>query len=329
MTTAVLGAGSWGTALAVHLARLGGPVVLWARAADDPLGMHGRRENVRFLPGVPLPEGVSVTGDMERIRDADVVIGAVPSGATAEVVRLAQPCFMRGAAWVSATKGLEPGSRRRMTEVVGEVLGAGHPACVLSGPSFAREVAQGQLTAVVVACSDIEVARRVQQRVSGPTFRAYASDDVIGVELGGTLKNVIAIGAGFCVGLGMGHDAIAALITRGLREMTTLAVAMGARQETMLGLAGLGDLVLTCTGGPSRNRRLGEALARGKTLQQAMEELGEVSEGVDTTERALAEAAARGVELPIAQAVHDVLFAGLDAQQAVDRLMQRALRDEW
>ena len=328
MSVAILGAGSWGTAMAVHLARMEEDVILWARAADDPIGMQERRENARFLPSIPLPKSCTVTGDMSRLRGADLVFGAVPSGATAQVVTLAKPYLTPGTPWVSLAKGLEPVTRRRMTEVLAEHLGPAHPACVLSGPSFAREVAAGQLTAVVIACSDLGVARAVQRRISSETFRAYSTDDVCGVELGGALKNIFAIGAGLLTGLGLGHDALAALITRGLREMTILSVAMGARPDTMTGLAGLGDLVLTCTGGASRNRRLGEALAQGRTLQQAMDEIGEVSEGVATTERALAEAKVRGVDVPIIEAVHEILFGGLAAQEAVSRLMLRALRDE-
>ena len=328
MTTAVLGTGSWGTTLAVHLGRLGETVVLWGREEDDPEILQARRENTRYLPGVMLPDTVHVTGDMARIVVADMVVGVVPSAATAEVARRAFPHVAPGAVWVSATKGLEPSTRRRMTEVVSLVLGASHPVCALSGPSFAKEVAQGQPTAVVAACDDIEVARRVQQRFSGPWFRVYASDDTCGAELGGALKNIIAIGAGLCSGMGLGHDASAALITRGLSEMTTLAVAMGARPATMTGLSGLGDLVLTCTGGLSRNRRLGEMLAIGMKLEEALEELGEVSEGVETAARALEEAALRGVQMPIAQAVHDVLRGETTPREAVASLMQRALRDE-
>ncbi len=328
MTTAVLGTGSWGTALAVHLARLGETVVLWGREEDEPDLLQARRENVRYLPGVLLPENCHVTSDLARLAAADMVAGVVPSAATAEVARRVRSHLAPGAVWVSATKGLEPGTRLRMTEVVERVLGPSHPACALTGPSFAKEVAQGQPTAVVAACTDIEVARRVQRRFAGPWFRVYASSDACGAEMGGALKNIIAIGAGLCSGLGLGHDANAALITRGLREITTLAVAMGARPETMTGLAGLGDLVLTCTGGLSRNRRLGEMLATGTSLDDARAEIGEVSEGVETTARALEEATVRGVELPIAQAVHDVLHGVTTPREAVANLMQRALRDE-
>jgi len=323
---AVLGAGSWGTALAVHLARTGHHVELWARREDDPDAMQERRENSRYLAGVALPDGVHVTGDLARIEDATLVIGAVPSSATAQVARLAAPHVAATVTWISATKGLEPGSHRRISEVVEELLPG--PVAVLSGPSFAREVAAGQPTAVVVACRDLEIARAVQREVSSPKFRAYASSDVIGVELGGAFKNVIAIAAGAATGFGLGHDALAALMTRGLREMTILATSMGARPQTMTGLAGMGDLVLTCTGGPSRNRRLGEMLAQGSTLKEAQAILGEVSEGVETVERALAEASARGLDMPIMECVRDLLFGGAPVDDVVERLMGRDLRDE-
>ena len=215
-----------------------------------------------------------------------------------------------------------------MSEVLREVLPASVAVAALSGPSFAREVATGEPTAVVVACEDLEVARRVRDLVSDATFRAYAATDVIGVELGGALKNIIAIAAGMVAGLGLGHDAVAALITRGLREITALGVAMGAERHTFSGLAGLGDLVLTCTGGASRNRRLGEMLAQGRTLDEARGILGQVSEGVESCERALHEAARLHVEMPITSAVADILFKGMSARDAVDELMQRTLKDE-
>ena len=252
----------------------------------------------------------------------------MPSGATGQVATLAAPHLGSDAAWVSATKGLEPVTCRRMTEVVSDVTRGAVKVAVLSGPSFAREVADGQHTAVVVACEDLEVARRVRTILSGPSFSAHASTDVIGVELGGALKNIVAIAAGMLVGLGHGHDAVAALITHGLRETTALCVALGARPETMTGLAGLGDLVLTCTGSASRNRRLGEMLARGSSLDEARRELGQVSEGVATTERALVEARTHGVDVPITLAVYEVLFDGRPPREAIEALLERHLGEE-
>lgn len=326
----VLGAGSFGTALSIHLAR-GRPdrsVILWGWAADDPEGLERARENVRYLPGMRFPDDLRVGASLESCAAADVAVAAVPSGAMREVATGAAPHLRLGTIWVSATKGLEPGTRMRMSEVLREVLPASVAVAALSGPSFAREVASGEPTAVVVACEDLAVARRVRDLVSDATFRAYAATDVVGVELGGALKNIIAIGAGMVAGLGLGHDAVAALITRGLREITVLGVAMGAERHTFSGLAGLGDLVLTCTGGASRNRRLGEMLAQGRTLDEARAVLGQVSEGVETCERALEEGRRLGIELPITSAVADILFHGMSARDAVDELMQRTLKDE-
>ena len=325
----VLGAGSFGTALAVQLTRRGHDVELWGWAHDDPDSLERSRENARYLPGVVLPPGLHVSGDLEHAcRRAEIVVSAVPATAIREVALASVPHLRQQTAWVSATKGLEPGTRRRMSEVLRDVRPPPVQVCALSGPSFAREVALGMPTAVVVACEDVEVARRIQALMSDATFRVYASTDVIGVELGGALKNVVAIASGMVSGIGFGHDAIAALITRGLREMTTLGVALGAQRATFTGLAGLGDLVLTCTGAASRNRRLGELLARGKTLDEAREELGQVSEGVETCERALAEAERLSIEMPITSAVADVLFGSMPARDAADELMRRTLKDE-
>lgn len=326
---AVLGAGSFGTALALVAARRGHETTLWGWGPDDPDAIDAARENARYMPGLPLPPNLRVTSDIkEACRNASIVLGVVPSGATRDVAAQAGPHLGAGCAWVSATKGLEPGTHRRMSEVAREVLPASIAIAALSGPSFAREVADGRPTAVVIACEDLSIARDVQDQLSGPSFRAYASSDVAGVELGGALKNVIAIAGGMLSGLDLGHDALAALITRGLREITSLGVALGGRRETFVGLAGLGDLVLTCTGGASRNRRLGEALARGLSLEQARREVGQVAEGVETCERALSEARRHGIEMPITQGVADVLFHGRSARGVVDALMQRSLKDE-
>ena len=328
---AVLGAGSWGTALAVLLARTPGAseVRLWCRSAESAASLETERENSRYLPGVRLPDPVRpVTSLAEALDGARLVVGAVPSMATGALASEAVPYLHPEAVWLSTAKGLELGTNRRMSEVVSAAAPDLAGVAVLSGPSFAAEVAAGQPTAVVVACADLALARDIQAAVSDETFRAYASTDLVGVELGGAVKNVVAIAAGLLAGLGLGHDPTAALITRGLAEMTRLAVALGAEERTLSGLAGLGDLVLTCTGSLSRNRRLGEAVGSGSTLEEAVEALGQVAEGVGATERVLAISRELGVEVPITHAVHDVLFGGIAADEAVRRLMLRDLRDE-
>ena len=325
----VLGSGSFGTALAIHLCRRGHDVTLWGWAQDEPEALDAKRENARYLPGLALPPRLRVTGDMASCcSKSDLVVIAVPSSAMREVATAAAPHLAPGALLVSATKGLEPRTHLRMSEVLRQVLPPAATIAALSGPSFAREVAMGLPTTAVIACEDIAVARRIQELISDATFRAYASSDVIGVELGGALKNAIAIAAGMISGLDLGHDASAALVTRGLREMSELGVAMGARRSTFNGLSGLGDLVLTCTGAASRNRRLGEMLAKGLTLDEARQELGQVSEGVETCQRAIIMAARHGVSMPIMSAVRDVLFNGTPPLLAVEDLMCRPLEDE-
>jgi len=324
---AVLGAGSWGTALAAHLVRRSHAVCLWAR--DPALARHIRDHGVnpRYLPGVPLA-GLSSTSDLaEAARDAEMAVMVVPSEFFRATCRALRPHVRPGTVLVSATKGLEIDTRRRMSEVAGEEV-PGHALAALSGPSFALEVAQGQPTTVVVASADLAVAEGVQRAVSSGAFRAYSSDDVIGVELGGALKNVIAIAAGIVDGLGYGHNTVAALITRGLAEMTRLAVPLGARPETLFGLAGVGDLVLTCTGALSRNRRLGHALGAGRSLSDALAELGMVAEGVRTTLAACALAEGAGVEMPIAQQMRAVLYDGKPPREGVEELMLRSLKRE-
>jgi len=328
---AVLGAGSWGTALAILLGRTpGAPEVrLWCRSAERAAAMKIDRENQRYLPGVRLPDSVlPVTSLAEALDGVGLVVSAVPSKATGDLVREAAPLLDPRAVWLSTAKGLEVGTNRRMSEVVTAAAPGLAGVAVLSGPSFAAEVAAGQPTAVVVACADVAVARDIQGAVSDETFRAYASTDLVGVELGGVVKNVVAIAAGLLAGLGLGHDPTAALITRGLAEMTRLAVALGAEERTLSGLAGLGDLVLTCTGSLSRNRRLGEAVGSGRNLDEAVASLGQVAEGVGATERVLELAQGLGVDVPITQAVSDVLFGGAAPAEAVRELMLRDLRDE-
>ena len=264
-TVTVLGAGSWGTALSIHLGRIGHDVRLWARDAALVRDMNLRRANAVYLPDVTMPAHVSVTHDLAAALAAThIIVTALPSHGCRAVVRSAVPHMTKGAVIVSATKGLESESLLRMSEVVAQEAGGSHPVVVLSGPSFALEVAHQLPTAVLAASTDSRALEIVQAEFRGPTFRLYGSDDVIGVEIGGAMKNIIAIAAGVVEGLGLGHNALAALITRGLAEVTRLACAAGGRRETLAGLSGLGDLVLTCTGSLSRNRHVGIELARGR-----------------------------------------------------------------
>ncbi|MGN6512806.1 MAG: NAD(P)H-dependent glycerol-3-phosphate dehydrogenase, partial [Lysobacteraceae bacterium] len=265
---AVLGAGSWGTALAALIARHGHPVVLWGRDAAVSEAVNARHENPRYLPGTPLPDGMRATTDLaDALRDARLVLVVVPSHAFAETLRALAPLRRAGAGVAWATKGFEPGSGRFLHEVAAETLGADVPLAVVTGPSFAREVAAGLPTALTVHGEDAEFTREVAELLHGPAFRAYTGDDMRGAELGGAMKNVLAVATGVADGMGLGLNARAGLITRGLNEMLRLNNAIGGRPETLMGLAGLGDLVLTCTGDLSRNRRLGLALGRGQSLQ--------------------------------------------------------------
>jgi glycerol-3-phosphate dehydrogenase (NAD(P)+) len=325
---AVLGAGSWGTALALQIARRGTPVRLWARDAALAASISATRENARYLPGLKLAEGILATGDhREALRDADLVVVAMPShfvrGALAPMAAHIAP----GAALLSATKGLEPGSALRMSELFAGLL-PDHAAAALSGPSFAREVALGKPTALVIASTDVRVARRLQERLTAPAFRLYTNRDLVGVELGGALKNVMAIGTGLSDGLGLGENARAALITRGLAEIGRLALAMGGQAATLAGLAGLGDLVLTCTGAQSRNHRLGLALAQGQTLAQAEASTPMVAEGVRTVTSARLLAARAGVSMPLCDEVSAVLFEGKPVKDALASLLAREPRPE-
>ena len=328
-TVGVLGAGSWGTALAVHLARVGHDVRLWGRDPRLVGEMQARRANAIYLPDVTLPDRLHVTESVERcVAETDLVVSAVPSHGCRTVIRAAAPHLMRRATIVSATKGLEASTLLRISEVMSQELGSGHPVVVLSGPSFAAEVAQQMPTAVLAASADSPAMEVVQEEFRGPSFRLYGSTDVVGVEIGGALKNIIAIAAGVVEGLGLGHNALAALITRGLAEVTRLACAAGARRETLAGLSGLGDLVLTCTGSLSRNRHVGLELARGRKLPDILASMKMVAEGVPTTTAALALGARFGVELPIATQMAEVLAGRSDVRTAVDALMLRRQRVE-
>jgi glycerol-3-phosphate dehydrogenase (NAD(P)+) len=326
---AVLGAGSWGTSLAVHLARAGRSVTLWARDAALAEEMRRLRTNPRYLPDVPFSERIQPTSSLEASLDgAAFVVVAVPSHGLRPVVRAAVPFVGARAVIVSATKGLEVESLDRMSQVIDEETGGRVPVVVLSGPSFASEVARELPAAVLAASSHPAAAALVQEQFRGRGLRLYVSDDVPGVEIGGALKNVIAIAAGVVEGIGLGHNAMAALITRGLAEISRLACAEGGRRETLAGLSGLGDLVVTCTGNLSRNRHVGLELGRGRALGDILRGMHMVAEGVRTTGAALALGAKHGIELPIAAQMAAVLEGRRSPVEAVDALMGRRQRAE-
>jgi glycerol-3-phosphate dehydrogenase (NAD(P)+) len=326
---AILGAGSWGTALAVHLARTGHDVRLWGRDADLVAAMIDRRENRAYLPGVALDARVTPTTSMEAaLPGASLVVIAVPSHGLRAALRHAVPLLPAGAPIVSTVKGLEQGSLFRMTEVIGDEAGSAWPIVALSGPTFAREIAAALPSAVSVASADTAAAELVQAEFRSPAVRLYVTDDVVGVEMGGALKNVIAIAAGLVESLGLGHNAMAALVTRGLAEMSRLAMALGGRRETLAGLSGLGDLVLTCTGDLSRNRQVGIDLGKGVPLETILGGMRMVAEGVRTAQSALALGARHGVELPIIAQMHEVLDAGKSPRAALGDLMLRPQRPE-
>jgi glycerol-3-phosphate dehydrogenase (NAD(P)+) len=326
---AVLGGGGWGTALAVHLSRAGHDVVLWARDGELVTAMTARRVNAVYLPQVALPPALRASTDLvASVADADVVVAAVPSHGLRGVLRNVAGCLKSDAIIVSATKGLEQDTLLRMSEVVEHEVERRYPVVVLSGPSFAAELARELPTAVCVASTAQAAVECVQRDFKTAYFRLYGSDDVVGVEIGGALKNVIAIAAGVVEGLGLGHNATAGLITRGLAEITRLACAAGARRDTLAGLAGLGDLVLTCTGTLSRNRRVGIELAHGRQLPDVLAGMKMVAEGVRTTEAALALGRKYGVELPIAAQVAGLLTGKKDARAALEDLMLRPQRAE-
>jgi glycerol-3-phosphate dehydrogenase (NAD(P)+) len=325
----VLGAGSWGTALSVHLGRLDHDVRLWARDGALVADMNASRVNAVYLPDVVLPPNVSITDRVgDAVRGRELVVSAIPSHGCRAVVREAALHAAAGAVFVSATKGLEGDTLLRMSEVIAQELGPTRPVVVLSGPSFAVEVARRLPTAILAASSDAAATELVQAEFRGPYFRLYASDDVVGVEIGGAMKNIIAIAAGVVEGLGLGHNALAALITRGLAEVSRLACAAGGRRDTLAGLSGLGDLVLTCTGDLSRNRRVGLELAKGRALPEILADTRMVAEGVRTTGAALALGTRYGVELPIATQMADVLAGRADVRTAISALMLRPQRAE-
>jgi glycerol-3-phosphate dehydrogenase (NAD(P)+) len=343
---AILGGGSWGTGLAVVLSHSHIPheISMWVREPAIAESINQARENRAYLPGVQVPANVRAsTIPSEAIRDAAIVVCAVPSAFLRGVLTQLIPHFSTHAIFVSATKGLEPATHLRMSEVIEQVLNARFvpQIAILSGPSFALEAARGEPTAVVIASARTEdkfapslrryspaIAESIQAEFAGPSFRLYTNDDVVGVELAGAMKNVIAIAAGVCQGLGMGHNSLAALITRGLAEMTRQAVALGARQETLSGLAGLGDLVLTCTGSLSRNRGVGIQLGEGRTLTEILSGMTMVAEGVGTAAALLSLAAAHQIDLPITKEVDAILRHGKSPREAIRSIMERPQKRE-
>jgi glycerol-3-phosphate dehydrogenase (NAD(P)+) len=325
---AIIGGGSWGTALAIVLAPRFARVTLWVYESDLAARMGSARINDIYLPDHLIPTNVGIRSDLASALDgAEIVLGVMPSHLARGLYQRMLPGLNESMVFVSATKGLENHSLLRITEVIREVVGTSRVA-VISGPSFAREVARFEPTAVVAAAIEPGLAETVQAAFSGPTFRVYTSSDPIGVEIGGSIKNVVAIGAGVLHGMGLGHNAMAALITRGLAEMTRLAVAMGGKPQTLAGLAGLGDLVLTCTGDLSRNRTVGVELARGRKLDEIVSSMKMVAEGVKTTDAAVDLAKRHAVEMPIAEQMYEMLHAGSSPQEAIRRLMERSLKGE-
>ena len=331
MNLCIVGAGSWGTALAIVLAPRFERIRLWAHETDLVERMFSTRVNDVFLAGFPLPLNVEPTADLGyALEDAAIVIGVMPSRFARLLYREMLPHLKPGMRFVSATKGLEQGTLLRMSEVARQVIGEKFEprVAVLSGPTFAREVAGGEPTALVIASPDQDLNQSIQREFSGPTFRLYANDDPVGVELGAALKNIIAIGAGICDGLGLGSNSIAALITRGLAEITRLAIALGGHPKTLSGLAGLGDLVLTCNGDLSRNRTVGIELAKGKRLADIVSSMTMIAEGVETTSAACALARKYQVDMPITSQMDAILQGLTSPPDAIRELMERQLKAE-
>jgi glycerol-3-phosphate dehydrogenase (NAD(P)+) len=327
---AVIGAGSWGTALAIHLARNGAPCVLWARG-DRAVELQAQRENRPYLPGQPFPDTLRVSGDLgAALRAAPFVLFVVPVQVSRAIFRQAARFVPPGVDMIIASKGIEQDTRLRLSQVLAQELGpdAADRCTVLSGPSFAAEVVRGDPTAVVVAGQSSAATQRVQALLSVGNLRVYRNSDLIGVELGGALKNVMAIATGIVEGMGLGDNTRAALITRGLAEIARLGTALGGDAATFAGLAGAGDLILTCTGSLSRNRSVGMAVGRGRSLDEVLGEMRMVAEGVATTHAVVALAAERRVEMPIACKVHEILFEGRPVRDAVQDLLSRPLKEE-
>jgi glycerol-3-phosphate dehydrogenase (NAD(P)+) len=330
---AIVGGGAWGTALAIAISRAphAHDITLWAHETEVVESIAQRRVNDLYLPEMEIPRNVQATTDLRAAAaSADIVLGVMPAAHARTLYEKMRDCVRPGTRFISATKGLEPGTLLRMTQVIRATVPPELSPHVgaLSGPSFAREVARGDPTAIVVASEDSSTATEIQEEFSGPAFRLYTNPDVAGVEIGGAVKNVIAIAAGVAEGLGLGHNTMAALITRGLAEIMRLGAALGARSETLAGLAGMGDLVLTCTGSLSRNRTLGIALGQGRRLKELLAETRTVAEGVGTTEAAHALSQRHSVETPITEQMFAVLYENRPPREAIRRLMERPLKQE-
>jgi glycerol-3-phosphate dehydrogenase (NAD(P)+) len=328
---AIIGGGSWGTALAIVLAPRFRRIRLWVYEPDLAARLADCRINDLYLPGFPLPDSVEVTNQLEHaLAGAAIVLSVVPSHLVRSLYGQMLASLDPEMLFVSATKGLENGTLQRMSEVIRETVSVKFEpkVAVISGPTFAREVAAGEPTALVVASNHAEEAQRIQSAFSGPTFRLYTSPDPAGVEIGAAVKNVVAIGAGVCDGLGLGHNAVAALITRGLAEITRLATAMGGRPQTLAGLAGLGDLVLTCTGDLSRNRTVGIELAKGRGLEEIVNSMKMVAEGIKTTKATVDLAERHDVDMPISARMFEMLHFGVAPREAIRSLMERSLKGE-
>ncbi len=328
-TLAVIGAGSWGTALAIQFARAGQPTVLWGRAEDNPEQMAESRCNTRYLPDSHFPDELKIDGDLQRVvrANTDILI-CVPSHAFRIVLEQVRPYLDESKRISWATKGFEQKTGQLPHQVALEVLGPGYPLAVLSGPTFATEVGAGLPTAITVASPDPAFAMQLAENISNAQFRAYTSDDIVGVEVGGAVKNVLAIAAGMSDGFGYGANTRIALISRGLNEMTRLGIALGAKAETFMGLSGMGDLVLTCTDNQSRNRRMGLALASGRSADEVAKEIGQVVEGVYAAKAVYTVAAGAGVDMPICEQVYRILYEDASATDVVDKLMNRTLKAE-
>jgi glycerol-3-phosphate dehydrogenase (NAD(P)+) len=326
---AVLGGGSWGTALAIQFARAGHPTRLWSRSAADVTAMRAHRQNARYLPEATFPPAIEVHDDLAAsVRGAAAIIIAVPSHSLRSLLKQLKPLLARDARLAWATKGFELDTGKLPHQVAYEVLGDRYPVAVLSGPTFAKEVGAGLPTAMTIASPDEEFAHQLATSLHASNFRAYTSTDIVGVEVGGAVKNVLAVGAGLSDGLGFGANTRIALITRGLSEVVRLGVALGAQAETFMGLAGLGDLVLTSTDNQSRNRRFGLALAAGRSVQDALTEIGQVVEGYTAARAVHAVAVREKVDMPIVMGIYRILYENAPAKDVVKDLMTRPIRSE-